>query len=86
MPEISRFLGIIIKMFFTDNPPPHLHAVYNEYNGRLNLETLEWLESDLPVRVKKLIIEWTKIPKELLKMWQDFRHNVLIMKTNRNKM
>ena len=48
MPEISRFLGIIIKMFFTDNPPPHLHAVYNEYNGRLNLETLEWLESDLP--------------------------------------
>ena len=37
MPEISRFLGIIIKMFFTDNPPPHLHAVYNEYNGRLRM-------------------------------------------------
>lgn len=28
MPEISRFLGIIIKMFFDDHQPPHFHAEY----------------------------------------------------------
>lgn len=28
MPELSRFYGIIIRMFYGDHPPPHFHAVY----------------------------------------------------------
>ncbi|UZO75541.1 MULTISPECIES: DUF4160 domain-containing protein [Microcystis] len=41
MPEITRFYGIIIKIFFADHPPPHFHAIYGEYNAIFNLETLE---------------------------------------------
>ena len=53
MPEVSRFYGIIIKLFFADHPPPHFHAIYGEYNALfnlVNLETLEIIEGDLPCR------------------------------------
>ncbi len=50
MPEVSRFYGIIIKLFFADHPPPHFHAIYGEYNALFNLETLEIIEGDLPCR------------------------------------
>jgi hypothetical protein len=56
-PEIARFYGIIIKLFFGDHPPPHFHAVYGEYMGLFNLETLEMIEGDLPNRASKLVIE-----------------------------
>ena len=42
MPEIARFYGIIIKLFFGDHPPPHFHAVYGEHNALFNIETLEF--------------------------------------------
>jgi len=76
MPEICRFYGIIIKIFFGDHPPPHVHAVYGEYNGLFNIETLELIEGDLPKRAIKMIIEWATIYKnELMEMWknQEFR-------------
>ncbi len=41
MPEITRFYGIIIKLFFGDHPLPHFHAVYGEHNAIFNIETLE---------------------------------------------
>ncbi|MGD8932716.1 MAG: DUF4160 domain-containing protein [Chromatiales bacterium] len=70
MPEIARFYGIIIKLFFGDHPPPHFHAVYGEYVGLFNIETLEMIEGDLPNRAKKLVIEWAKTYKgELKEMW-----------------
>ncbi len=71
MPEIARFYGIVIKLFFGDHPPPHFHAVYGE-----NIDTLEMIEGDLPNRAKKLVIEWADIHKNELKlMWetQEFR-------------
>ena len=76
MPEICRFYGIIIKIFFGDHPPPHFHAVYGDYNGLFNIETLELIEGDLPNRAIKMIIEWAAIYKnELMEMWksQEFR-------------
>jgi len=39
--------------FFGDHPPPHIHAVYGEYVGLFNIETLEMIEGDLPKRAKK---------------------------------
>ena len=70
MPEIARFYGIIIKLFFGDHPPPHFHAVYGEYVGLFNIDTLEMIEGDLPNRAKKLVIEWATINKdEMKKMW-----------------
>ena len=76
MPEIARFYGIIIKLFFGDHPPPHFHAVYGEYVGIFDINTLEMFEGDLPNRAKKLVLEWAELNKtELLDMWdtQEFR-------------
>jgi len=70
MPEIARFYGIVIKLFFGDHPPPHFHAVYGEYVGLFAITTLEMIEGDLPKRAEKLVLEWAKINKSQLKrMW-----------------
>lgn len=76
MPEIARFYGIIIKLFFGDHPPPHFHAVYGEYVALFDIRTLEMIEGDLPIRARKLVIEWAELhSSELLEMWdrQEFR-------------
>jgi len=71
MPEIARFYGIVIKLFFGDHPPPHFHAVYGEYNALFNIETLEMIEGDLPPRAMKMVVEWaTQQQNELLMMWK----------------
>ncbi len=70
MPEIARFYGIVIKLFFGDHLPPHFHAVYGEHVGLFNIETLEMIEGDLPIRAKRLVTEWATIhKKELIRMW-----------------
>ncbi|MGL5752938.1 MAG: DUF4160 domain-containing protein [Paraclostridium sp.] len=76
MPVISRFYGIVIKMYFNDHLPPHFHALYGEYNGVFDLDTFEMTEGDLPKRAKKLIQEWAnENQEELKKMWdtKDFK-------------
>jgi hypothetical protein len=40
MPEISRFFGIVIRMFYNDHAPPHFHAEYGEHEVLLEIETL----------------------------------------------
>ena len=45
MPEICRFYGIIIRMFWADHPPPHFHAVYGEYEAVIDILTSEILEA-----------------------------------------
>jgi len=71
MPEITRFYGIIIKLFFGDHPPPHFHAVYGENNAIFNIDTLEMIEGDLPPRAKKLVIEWaTQYQTDLTQIWK----------------
>ena len=53
MPEISRFFGIIIKMFVRgEHNPPHVHAIYSEYNAIINIKTGEVIEGDLPKKQK----------------------------------
>lgn len=71
MPVICRFYGIIIKIYFNDHLLPHLHAIYGEYNGIIDLNTFEMLEGDLPTRALKLVQEWTEYYQlDLLKMWE----------------
>jgi len=70
MPVISRFYGIIIKMFFSDHLPPHFHAIYGEYNALFDINTLDIIEGYLLNRAKKLVVEWSKLYKlELMNMW-----------------
>ena len=69
MPEICRFYGIIIQMFFNDHNPPHFHAVYGEYKIVININD-EVVEGFMPKRALKLIFEWMEIHKsELLENW-----------------
>jgi hypothetical protein len=71
MPEIARFYGIVIKLFFGDPPPPHFHAIYGEYVGLFNIDTLEMIEGDLPNRAKNLVLEWAAAHRgELKEMWE----------------
>jgi len=78
MPEIARFYGIIIKLFFVEHGYPHFHAVYREFNAIFNIETLEMIEGDLPSRAKKLTLEWAAMYQdELLKMWNTQKYKKL---------
>ena len=73
MPEISRFLGIIITMYWYDNikhHKPHFHARYNEFKCAISLPNLEVLEGKLPTRVLSLVMEWAqKHVSELEENW-----------------
>ena len=73
MPEITRFLGIIIKIFFRgEHNPPHIHAVYGEYNGLFDILTMTMFEGDLSNRIQKLVKEWgDQYKDELMLMWEN---------------
>jgi len=70
MPEISRFYGIVIKMFFDDHNPPHFHAHYGEYEVLIDINTFAVFAGHLPPRALGLVIEWaTRHQNELLSNW-----------------
>ena len=70
MPEISRFYGIIITMYYQDHNPPHFHARYQENNAEYNIKTLDVIAGDLPSRAHSLVLEWaSQHREELLENW-----------------
>ena len=70
MPEISRFLGIVITMYFNDHNPPHFHVRYEECRALVGIEPLELREGRLPPRVLGLVIEWGEMHQaELMENW-----------------
>ena len=71
MPEICRFLGIVISMYFTEHNPPHFHVRYNEHRAVISIHELNVLDGQLPARVRGLVSEWAELNKdELLSMWK----------------
>lgn len=73
MPIISRFYGIVVKMYFlgSEHNPPHVHFLYGEYNGVIDLNTLSVIEGDLHGKALSMALEWTAAHQsELLEMWQ----------------
>lgn len=71
MPEISRFLGIVIGMFYNDHRPPHFHARYGEAEIRVNIATGEIMSGAVPPRVKALVLEWLVLHRaELTRDWE----------------
>lgn len=74
MPEITRFYGIVIKMFFKpkEHEPSHIHALYGEYVGIFNIQTFEMMEGDLPKRAQDMVREWLMTHQnELQSMWNE---------------
>lgn len=75
MPEISRFYGIVIKMYFNDHNPPHLHAQYSGSEALININTLAVISGRLPPRALGLVAEWSSLHQaELLALWQSARN------------
>lgn len=71
MPEISRFFGIVIKMFFDDHNPPHFHAEYADSVALIGIRTLAVFSGRLPPRAMGLVIEWATLhQQELLADWE----------------
>ena len=76
MPEICRFYGIVIKMFFKpkEHEPSHLHALYGEHIGIFDLKTMKMTEGDLPKKAQELVQEWMELNQDkLLDMWASQR-------------
>ena len=70
MPEISRFFGIIITMFYSDHQPPHFHVRYGEYKAQVSIDPISILRGDLPPRVFGLVAEWALVHQgELREDW-----------------
>ncbi|MEJ2536887.1 MAG: DUF4160 domain-containing protein [Calditrichia bacterium] len=75
MPEISRFYGIIIKMYFDDHNPPHFHAIYGELETIININTLGIIWGELTPRALGLVMEWASLHQnELLQVWEQAKN------------
>jgi hypothetical protein len=68
MPEISRFYGIIVRIYFGDHPPPHFHATYAGETAKIDIETLCVIAGKLPPRALGLTIEWATLHQEELRL------------------
>jgi hypothetical protein len=76
MPEISRFLGIKIFMYFNEHNPPHFHVQYNEHKASIRIETLGVMEGKLPSKVLGLVVEWAEDHQsELMKNWNSMKES-----------
>ena len=71
MPEISRFFGIIIAMYWKEHGVPHFHAKYGDHRASFAIADLRLLEGKLPPRVMGLVLEWAAIhSEELRRDWE----------------
>jgi hypothetical protein len=81
MPEISRFFGITIKMFYDDHNPPHFHAEYSGDLALIDILNLSVFSGRLPPRVMGLVIEWATIHhEELFVDWERARSQKELLK------
>jgi hypothetical protein len=70
MPEISRFFGVVIAMYWKEHGVPHFHAKYAGHRASFSIADLKLLEGRLPTRVTALVLEWAFLHRvELQKNW-----------------
>ena len=71
MPELSRFFGIVIGVFYREHGRPHFHAVYGEFEAVIDIETGAMISGKLPNRALNLVSEWQNAHKaELSESWE----------------
>ena len=61
MPELCRFFGIIIRMYYNDHDPPHFHAVYGEDEVLIDIDTLAVIRGELPRRALALVVDMGRV-------------------------
>ena len=76
MPELSRFLGMVISIYIEDHNPPHFHVEYNEHEAVISINDLQVIKGNLPSRVLGLIMEWADLHRaELMDNWNSVKEN-----------
>jgi len=71
MPEICRFFGIVIAMYYKEHMPPHFHAKYAAYRASFSIQDLKIIEGGLPRRAVSLVLEWAfQRRDDLLANWE----------------
>jgi hypothetical protein len=66
MPELSRFYGLVVRMYYADHGPPHFHVYYGDDEAVLRIDTLEIVRGELPRRALVLVVEWALAHREEL--------------------
>ena len=76
MPEVSRFYGIIIALYYNEHNPPHFHAKYVEFKAEIDIRTLQILQGELPKRAKAMVLEWADEHRDdLMQDWELAQQN-----------
>jgi hypothetical protein len=71
VPEISRFFGMVVAMYYNDHAPPHFHVRYGEQKAIIGINPVELLEGKLSRRARRLALEWANLHRaELMADWQ----------------
>ena len=68
MPEVSRFYGIVIQIYFGDHLPRHFHARYGGASAKFDIDDLSLIDGKLPTRACSLVIEWATLHQEELRL------------------
>jgi hypothetical protein len=70
VPEVSRFFGLVVSMYFDDHLPPHFHVRYAGRHAQIGISSLTILRGTLPPRAHGLVIEWARVHRdELFANW-----------------
>jgi uncharacterized protein DUF4160 len=76
MPEVSRFFGIVIRMYFDEHNPPHFHAIYAGSEAQIGIDPIAVLEGNLSNRATSLAIEWAALhQRELMDNWRRLQND-----------
>ena len=76
MPEVSRFFGISIRMYFDDHSPPHFHAIYGDAEAEVGIDPVALLRGRFPRRALGMVMEWAAMhQQELLNNWDRLRND-----------
>lgn len=76
MPEVSRFFGISIRMYFDDHSPPHFHAIYGRAEVEIGIDPVTVIRGKFPRRALGMVLEWAVAhQQELLDNWDRLRNN-----------
>ena len=81
MPQISRFFGIIIAMYYDDHNPPHFHAKYGDEEALISIRDFSVIEGQLSSRALGMVIEWASLHQdELMGNWKKVIENQSLVK------
>jgi len=68
VPEISRFYGIVVMLYYADHEPPHFHAWYQQHEAVVRIDDGAVLHGRLPDRAGRLVQEWAALHRDELTM------------------